>query len=135
MKQAVCILIPSIRLGEYIAVTRKDNDLMFGFPGGKVDRSESCEDAMVRETSEEVFMEVDRDQLIPLFSDVCPGEVTYWVTTYLYPYATASGDLKAEKGLLVKAVSRRELCDPTTSPFAAYNLKAFMALDRFVTGF
>lgn len=134
MKEAVCILIPSKFDGGYIAVSRRDDHHSWGLPGGKVDPGESSIEAVVRETFEEIFLEVRPNQLVPLFSDVCSGEVTYWVTTYLYPYAYDAHDLRTEEGLVLRTWSRNQLCDPSFGPFAGYNQKVFAALDRYVTG-
>lgn len=133
MKQAVCILIPSKTDGGYIAVSRRGDATQWGLPGGKVDdNGESNLDAIIRETLEEILLEVDPNQLMPLYSAVCVGEVTYWVTTYLYCHTYDPKDLKAEEGLLVSSISANRLCDSNYTPFARYNADVFTALYKYM---
>lgn len=131
MKQAVCVLIPSKFSSGFVAVSRRNDTSRWGLPGGKVDEGESNLDAILRETLEEIFLKIHPNEVIPLFSDVCPGEVSYWVTTYLYTYDTIA--LKAEEGLTLNTLSRSQLSDSSISPFAEYNTKVFEALDQYLT--
>jgi 8-oxo-dGTP pyrophosphatase MutT (NUDIX family) len=131
MKEAVCILIETPN-DKFIAVSRRNSETRWGLPGGKVDSGESNVEAIIRETLEEIGLEVDPAQLTPLYSDLCPGAVTYWVTTYLYKHPYDPENLKAEEGLLIKALTLDELCDSVVSPFANYNKDVFIAWAKYV---
>lgn len=58
MKKAVCALITDIS-GYILGVSRKDNHLDFGLPGGKVDGDETWEEALIREVKEETGLDVE----------------------------------------------------------------------------
>ena len=82
MKLASCVLVPGIE-GRVLSVSRRNEFTRWGLPGGKVDEYESSIEAAQREASEEVGLFGGSCQYMPLFSAICSGEVTYWVTTYL----------------------------------------------------
>lgn len=133
MKEAVCILIETPD-DKFIAVSRRNSETCWGLPGGKVDPGESNVEAIIRESFEEICLDVDPAQLAPLYSGICPGEVTYWVTTYLYKLPYDPEVLKAEEDLLIKALTLDELCDPAISPFAKYNEEVFKSITEYWVG-
>lgn len=125
MKHAVCIL--AIRDGLVLSVTRKDQPDQWGFPGGKVEESDRTERAAaVRELYEETGIGVHSDDLTLVYGG-SDGE--FWVTTYLLtPTHVIKDDaLKCEDSQRYVLDWKRpaELCDPSTSPFAAYNAAVF----------
>lgn len=138
MKAAVCVVIPSSLAFSFLAVTRKHNDTVWGFPGGKVDPGESNVEALVRETFEEVGFSLDPLYLEPIFSDVLPGQGpddTYWVTTYIWTGPGPSVELlKAETGLAIGWLTAATLTSSETTPFAAYNEKVFEAYRKHSHG-
>lgn len=56
-KRAVTVLLHN-ESGQILAVSRKDNELDFGLPGGKVDDGETDKEAIIRETLEETGLEI-----------------------------------------------------------------------------
>lgn len=148
MKQAVCVLIPvplnlhtsrfdtnqqlvtvKYKGPLYLVVSRRDDDLHWGLPGGKVDPGETLLQAIVRETREETSFVMDEADLTPIYEGVCEGEVFYNVTTFLYTGINVPKHLTSEPGLLLGHSKVEELCDPGISPFADYNKRVFNALD------
>ena len=138
MKHAVCVIIRSagchiIRTPDkYFAVSRRDDSTQWGFPGGKVDHGESHCEAIMRETREEIGIELDMMQLVPVFSTLCRSNgdgVDYWVTTYLHNNPVSEdffiGQVQLEHGLSGGFLTAEELCSPEMSPFAEYNTGAF----------
>ena len=138
MKSAVCVVIPSALAFTFLAVTRKNNDKVWGFPGGKVDPGESNLAAAVRETFEEVGLALDPMYLEPIYSDVLPGkgpEDTYWVTTYLWTGPVPHLDLMvAEPGLVTGWLAAATLISKETTPFATYNENVFAAYRKHSQG-
>lgn len=118
--KAVCSLI--IRNGMALAVSRRNDSSKWGLPGGKVDPGETAMQAVIRETFEEVGFNMDPAFLKEIFTEICLGQVSYEVTTFLYTGPSPDlEDLVAEKGLLVDYKTFDLLKDVETSPFANYN--------------
>lgn len=127
MKQAVCVLI---KIGQgYLVVTRPNSD-KWGLVGGKVDPGETTLQAIVRETQEEVGLNLDPTLLVESFTQVCPGEVDYLTTTFVYPDMNVSelNNIKTEAGLTSGLITEEDLCDIRLSPFAGYNRQLFESL-------
>jgi 8-oxo-dGTP pyrophosphatase MutT (NUDIX family) len=128
MKQAVCVLV---KVGQgYLAVTRP-NSKQWGLVGGKVDPGETTLQAIVREVQEEVGLTLDTTLLQEAFTQVCPGEVDYLTTTFLYPNLDVSElrHIKMEEGLFFSLITKEDLCDIKLSPFADYNRQLFESLE------
>lgn len=86
MKLAVCVLIQNPENPtQYLAVSRRNDTSQWELPGGKVDPGESNVVAAVRETHEEIGVQLNAMYLEPLFSGACPEkgpDDTYWATIY-----------------------------------------------------
>jgi 8-oxo-dGTP diphosphatase len=134
MKSAVCLLL-SASPTEFLGISRRNDTTRWGLPGGKVDPGETNIEALVREVSEEVGLQLNPLDLEPLFSDVCHGkgpEDTYWVTTYLWRGTTPPLEfMQAEEGMALSWLQEASLCDPAVSPFADYNVGVFKAFRAF----
>lgn len=128
LPRASCVVIK--RDGLYLGISRRKLPLRWGFPGGKVDGDEAGVYAAIRETFEEVGLKIDPNDLRFLHASNCPGEVTYYVATYLY---TKEGppiaELKAEDGLFLQYMSMADLIDLHQTPFASYNVRVFERLN------
>lgn len=143
MKLAVCILIPECypqhartEPETYLSISRRNDFTQWGVPGGKVDPGEDAITALIRETFEELGIRVRAEDLVPIFSEVCPGkgpEDTYWVTTYLWarPPGLLSQPIVTEPGFEAAWCYEATLTDPATSPFAHYNVGLLAAYRRF----
>jgi 8-oxo-dGTP pyrophosphatase MutT (NUDIX family) len=128
MKKAVCVLI---KVGQgYLAVTRP-NSKQWGLVGGNVDPGETTLQAIVREVQEEVGLTLDPTLLQEAFTQVCPGEVDYLTTTFVYPDMnfSALNNIKMEAGLFFSLITKEDLCDIKLSPFADYNRQLFESLE------
>lgn len=129
MRTAVSIIIQ--RGNRYLSVSRRDDPTKWGLVGGKVDDGESSAQAMKRELFEEVSIDEDMKNMQPIYSGVCYGDVTYWVTTYLLT-SGKQFSIVPEDGLTYAWMTEDELCHPGISPFASYNRLAFEAMHTFL---
>ena len=120
----------------YLSISRRNDDTLWGLPGGKVDPYEANVEAIQREVKEETGIMAAVISFEPLYSGFCPGEVNFWVTTYLWvdPLPIKDVELKPEEGLLLDWKSEEELCNPSISPFADYNKRVFEALRAYQQG-
>ena len=139
MKSAVCLLLP-LTSDIFLAVSRRNQPHLIGFPGGKVDPGESNLQALLREVREEVGLGVPAEQLEPLYCAPLPGKAqddTYWVTTYLWvrPPGPLTDGITAEPGLTFSWAQREQLTSSKHSPFAAYNREVFKNYDLYLQGF
>lgn len=138
IKQAVSVVIPFQLSGTtreqqrgVVSVSRRGDNTKWGLPGGKVDPDETNLDAIVRETFEEIGVRLNPALLIPIYSGICVGDVTYWVTTYLYRSMNINAaDLVPEPGLEVSVLPIDLLADPNKSPFAVYNANVISSLQQ-----
>lgn len=137
MKQAACVIIQRFPdrpvVGEVLVVSRRKKPNLWGLPGGKVDPGEFSAQAAVREVREETGVQLYVNELVPIYTTLCPGQVPYWVTTYLATTHLPNIEhlLKPEEGLSVAWQPLVSLTDPDVCPFANYNLGVLEALLQF----
>jgi mutator protein MutT len=108
-KHAVTALIYNEH-GEILAVSRKDNHLDFGLPGGKVEPGESLEETLKREVAEETGLVVTQCRSYFTRED---GE--YISTTFLCNY---HGDIRTTEAGVVKWTNFDEI---KKGSFGSYN--------------
>jgi 8-oxo-dGTP pyrophosphatase MutT (NUDIX family) len=140
INQAVCIVIPSAFGGEVYAVSRKNSLTEFGLPGGKVDEGENIVSAIVRETQEEIGLDISdcADRLCPIYSAMVFGEKdgkNYWVTTFALNITNSetfsNSILTPEVGLIISKMPLQNLTWKNISPFYRYNIEVFGAYHKF----
>jgi 8-oxo-dGTP pyrophosphatase MutT (NUDIX family) len=120
IKQAACCLIMS-HDGTILTVSRKDNPLAFGIPGGKVDPGEQPIDAAARELTEETGLFATK--LHQIFSR---RDAQGFVTTTFA--CEVEGQIDTDEEGIIKWVHPSVLASDATSPFAAYNRDMFDTL-------
>lgn len=109
--------------GEICAISRKDNILDLGLPGGKVDPGETEDQALRRELREELGIEVNKYHR--LFAAVDSGG--YWFITFLvYDFSGEPYDHE-KKGAVVRWVAPLRLLQLSCS-FRDYNRDLFTYL-------
>jgi len=129
MKKAVCVLVKVD--SAYLSVTRPGSK-QIGLVGGKVDPGETELEAIVREVKEEVGLTLAPALFQEVFTEVCPGEVDYLTTTFIYPDLDKSKvlEINTEEGLSYMLVTKDVLCNVDYSPFANYNRNLFQAVEQ-----
>jgi mutator protein MutT len=102
--------------GRICAISRKNNTMDLGLPGGKVDPGETEDEALKRELREELGIKVKKYHR--LFAS--PDECGYWFITYfVYDYTGRPHDAE-KKGAIVTWVPPLRMISPFNS-FAEYN--------------
>jgi|SRR6478609_4035340 len=77
MKRAVCVLIEHPLAGLVLCVSRGENLLDWGLPGGKVEAGETLLEAAIRELREETAICLNASQLYFVRERTCKGETDY----------------------------------------------------------
>ena len=111
-KLSVCSLL--IKADKILAVSRKENHNDFGLIGGKVEKNETPEQAVIRETTEETGLQLTNIKKI--FSAPCDGSIC---TTFLADYI---GEIKTDEYHVVKWVKWEDLF---AGSFGEYNKLLF----------
>lgn len=115
---AVCGIL--IEDGKILTVSRKNDHTKLGLPGGKVDRGELPQSAIIRECFEETGMKVKINSLESFADNIDDF--------YVICYPLIREDFTVEETAIeetgkVEFVEIKKLLD--SSPFAEYNKKAF----------
>jgi 8-oxo-dGTP pyrophosphatase MutT (NUDIX family) len=122
--QKVAIVVVENNNGEYLLVSRKNNILHFGFPGGGVEEGEEIVDAAVRELKEETGIEIESADLGFLFFS---GFLNKDVTTFLCKKKfDLSGISVGPEGTMMKWTDQQN--EIVSGPFHSYNGDLFEAL-------
>ena len=120
MKKAALALIEHD--GKFLCISRKESPSKIGLIGGKVEKMESLETALVREVKEEVGLNID--SVKPIFSEVVED---FEVHTFLVSVKSLR-DLKPEKGYRLFWLSEHELISKSKWP--DYNLKVMKSWNK-----
>lgn len=119
---ACCLILKDDGSGKVLAVSRKDNPLLFGFPGGHVDPGERPIDAAARELEEECGL-IATDLHLVFSCEDAQGFVT---STYA---CEVEGEIHTDEKGVIKWVDPSVLMNPSSSPFVDYNTKLFRKLN------
>ena len=114
-------------------VTRRHTNI-WSLPGGKVDPGETAIECVVRETKEETGFDLDPQYVIPMYSEVVPGDDgnDFYCTAYWYMETYTGNALfpwSIEPGIVVKFMTVPELLE---GAFSDFNKNALMSLKRIV---
>jgi 8-oxo-dGTP diphosphatase len=91
--------------GEVLLMRRgpgsKSEVCAWALPGGRVEFNETLRDAVMRETREELGIELDIDGQLPAFDHILPDESQHWITS-IFTARVSSGE---------PAIQETEKCD------------------------
>jgi 8-oxo-dGTP pyrophosphatase MutT (NUDIX family) len=129
-KNAACIVILDSNRN-VLTVTRRNSDVL-SLPGGKCD-DEYFIDAVIRETMEETGFVIDKQDVIPVYSEVVLGDdgQDFYCVTFLFTWFQAVSNENSwehEKGIKASFKPIQELLD--NGAFREYNLKAFENVNK-----
>ncbi len=119
-KTAVVVIIRN-EYGEYLGISSKEKGL--GFPGGKVEKNETIEEAAIREVKEETNLDLNNKFLVHIGVNKC-GE--YNVHLMLYCVPSKAKPFPSKEGIpryypLIKFI--------TDSPYKDWNVWALKKLE------
>lgn len=133
---AACALIWNSDYTKFVGISRRDDPANMNLPGGKADGDESFAKACMREVHEELDLPAVhttpeglpnlRIRLYegrgPYFQDVCYGETTYQVATFVSATTLDALPPAKEEGFVTRWITWEDLCQPSNS-FHGYNTK------------
>ena len=100
---AVCLVLEG-PCGTFLGVTRRNNPASWCFPGGKVDKGESAENAIIREVLEETGIGLSQSGLKSIHTGLDSIVNPYQVISFIYAGKDGINDQKliqSENGIQV----------------------------------
>lgn len=113
-----------IRNGKFLAVSRKNDPVAFGFPGGRKEENETPEECTLRELKEETGLIGEIDCLVLSRIDETSGKYS---NAYLIKNVT--GEISTKETGVVAWVDEQTLID---GPFGKYNKATFEKLKEIL---
>lgn len=105
--------------GELVVVSRRNQFGLLGLPGGKIDDGETPTEAIVRETKEELDIDVSAGELSRIF---CSNEGNDLTAAYiLNRRVDIDSRINDENCMITTVKDIGVICNPNTSPFWEYN--------------
>lgn len=127
-RHAVCCLLMNGD-GDVLAISRGNDTTKWGLPGGKVERHESLEVAVVREMFEETGYVIAAPQSV--YTAFVPGETNFLCTTFIGQVVAQVPDAPRSVPFegVVQWVHRALLVQESHAPYARYNRTLFEHLN------
>lgn len=123
------LIVSSDKLGQLVAVHRKESPQLICFPGGKQELDEDVVLAAAREAYEETGIIVDPKKLIPIYAGICEGQKEYWVTAFIYEVEGTIALNSPEPEMRPKWVTKEEFMANTSFPI--FNSNVFAAIKNY----
>lgn len=123
MNNKIAVLLFAINSeGKVLSVTRKDNVNDYGLPGGKVEESESLQEALIRECKEETGLDI-----VSIDNNSCFVEMCEEYMCYTYKVEVA-GSISTNESGKVEWVEPHVI---TSGSYGEYNLNVLKHLKLY----